>query len=72
MGLWNLALLIPQILAPAIATAVLAWLHALQSPLAGRIAFVVAACEVLGGICWIWRLPATRGSVEKTLTGNIP
>jgi MFS family permease len=72
MGLWNLALLLPQILAPAIATAVLAGLHALQSPAAGRIAFVIAACEVLGGIGWVWRLPATHGSVEKTLSGNIP
>lgn len=72
MGIWNLALLLPQIVAPLIATAVLAWAHALQSPQAARIAFVVAAIEVLCGIAWIWRLPATVCSVEKAPYGNIP
>lgn len=72
MGIWNLALLLPQILAPLIATAVLAALHALQSPQAARIAFVVAAIEVLCGIAWIWRLPAVLSSVEKAPSGNIP
>jgi hypothetical protein len=73
MGLWNLALLLPQILAPLIATAVLARVHALQSDNAARISFTLAALEVLCGIAWIWRLPATRiRSVEKAPSGNIP
>ena len=73
MGIWNLALLVPQILAPLVASAVLARMHALQSPNAARIAFVIAAFEVLCGIAWIWRLPAVRGrSVEKAASGNTP
>ena len=73
MGIWNLALLVPQILAPLVASAVLARMHALQSPSAARIAFVIAALEVLCGIAWIWRLPAAHGrSVEKAASGNIP
>lgn len=72
MGLWNLALLIPQILAPRIVSAALWRLHALESPNAARIAFVIAAVEVLCGIAWIWRLPATVSSVEKAPCGNIP
>ena len=72
MGVWNLALLLPQILAPLIATAVLGATHTLQSPQASRIAFVVAIAEVLCGIAWIWRLPATVCSVEKASSGNIP
>lgn len=73
MGLWNLALLIPQILAPLVATAVLARMHALQSDDAARIAFLLAALEVLCGIAWIWRLPATHvRSVETAPSGNIP
>lgn len=73
MGIWNLALLIPQILAPLAASALLTALHALQSPNAARIAFVLAACEVVCGILWIWRLPAsTAVSVERASSGNIP
>lgn len=58
MGLWNLAQILPQILAPIVATAVLSGLGALHSGAAARIAFVVAICEVCAGIAWIWRLPA--------------
>ncbi|HKU67799.1 MAG TPA: MFS transporter [Candidatus Baltobacteraceae bacterium] len=73
MGIWNLALLFPQILAPLLANAVLARMHALQSPRAADIAFGLAAIEVLGGILWIWRLPAAEvRSVEKAPSGNIP
>lgn len=63
MGVWNLALLLPQIAAPAIATAAIGALHALQRPQAPRIAFVVAAIEVACGLTWLWRLPAKRRSV---------
>jgi len=59
MGIWNLALLIPQIAAPAIVTTVLSVLSALQSAEA-RIAFVIAAIEVAAGVLWLRRLPASR------------
>ncbi len=58
MGVWNLALLVPQMLAPAIVGAVLGALNALQSPDAARIAFVVACLEVAAGVAWLRRLPA--------------
>jgi MFS family permease len=70
MGMWNLAVLIPQILAPIIATATLSALHALQSSAAPRIAFLLAACEVAAGIAWIWRLPASQRSVDPVTGGN--
>ncbi|HET9393009.1 MAG TPA: MFS transporter [Candidatus Rubrimentiphilum sp.] len=60
MGVWNLALLIPQILAPALVTATLSALHALQNPDAPRIAFVLACLEVAAGLAWLRRLPASR------------
>ncbi|HEV3153663.1 MAG TPA: MFS transporter [Candidatus Baltobacteraceae bacterium] len=73
MGIWNLALLIPQIVAPIVATAVLSLLHALQQHNAPRIAFVVAAAEVTAGIAWIWRLPASSAiPVDSAVTGNTP
>jgi len=72
MGVWNLALLLPQILAPLIATAMLDQLHALQSANGARIAFAIAAVEVSCGVAWIWRLPATIASVETAPSGNIP
>lgn len=73
MGIWNLALLLPQMLAPLAAGALLGALHALGRPDAARMAFGLAAVEVLCGVLWIWRLPAAAsGSVEKTLGGNIP
>ncbi len=59
MGVWNLALLVPQIVAPLIATAVLSSMHALQSSSGPRVAFVIAVVEVAAGIAWIWRLPAS-------------
>ncbi len=70
MGMWNLAVLIPQILSPILATAVLSALHALQSSTAPHIAFLLAACEVAIGIAWIWRLPASQRSVDPALSGN--
>lgn len=72
MAVWNLALLAPQILAPVIATALLALLHELQRTSAPRTAFVAAICEVAIGIAWIWRLPASQRSVEPATSGNRP
>jgi MFS family permease len=60
MGVWNLALLIPQILAPSVVATVLSALNALQSPDASRIAFLIACLEVAAGVAWIGRLPASE------------
>lgn len=62
-GVWNLALIAPQILAPAFTSGVLGSLHALDAPWAPRFAFGCAAIEVCAGILWVWRLPAQRAGV---------
>jgi MFS family permease len=63
MGIWNLAIVLPQIAAPAITTAVLAQLHVLGGSGAPRIAFGLALGETLLGITWLWRLP--RCAIEQ-------
>ncbi len=57
MGIWNLAVVGPQMIAPVIATAILARFGALATTVGPRIAFLVASVEILIGIAWIWRLP---------------
>lgn len=64
MGVWNLALLIPQIVAPWVVSTVLSALGALQSPDAPRIAFVIACLEVAAGVAWLGRLPASLAKVH--------
>jgi MFS family permease len=55
MGIWNLAVVLPQIVAPALTTAVLQRVSA-AGPNAPRLAFLLALGETLGGIAWLWRL----------------
>lgn len=57
MGIWNIAVAGPQILAPALTTALLLVFHPAKavSPL---YAFGLAILEVLVGTLWIWRIPA--------------
>ena len=57
MALWNLAIVLPQMLAPLLTTLALARVHALASPSAPSIAFALSALEILIGTAWIWRLP---------------
>jgi MFS family permease len=56
MGIWNLALIVPQIVAPALTTAVIARLGLAASAQGPRAAFVLALCETFVGIAWLWRL----------------
>ncbi len=70
MGVWNLALLVPQVLAPLVASGIIGALHALQSNAAPRIAFAAAIAEIVLGIAWIWRLPALPLSVKTRVRGN--
>jgi len=58
MGVWNLAIVLPQIAAPAVATAVLAHVGMTEGAAAPRIAFGLALGETFAGIAWLWRLPA--------------
>lgn len=55
MGVWNLAVVLPQIIAPALTTAVLQH-FSLTGSLAPRVAFGLALGETLVGIAWLWRL----------------
>lgn len=56
MGIWNVAILLPQIAAPAITLAVLQRLALTGGPLAPRVAFGLALGETVAGIAWLWRL----------------
>jgi len=65
MGIWNVAVAGSQIVAPALATAILLLTHASSSerPI---YALGLATAEVVVGSIWIWRLPnlePTRGSL---------
>jgi MFS family permease len=57
MAIWNLAIVGPQMLAPVVASAVLARLGALSSRAGPRDAMLLAGVEMLVGAAWIWRLP---------------
>jgi MFS family permease len=59
MGLWNLALIVPQIVAPAFTTAVLQRFSLTAATVGPRAAFALAIGETLVGIAWLWRLPLT-------------
>jgi MFS family permease len=56
MGIWNLALIVPQMVAPFLTATVLT--HFPIGPAAGlpREAFALAVGETFLGICWLWRL----------------
>lgn len=56
MGLWNLAIVLPQIVAPALTTAVLQHLSLAASPDGPRVAFTLALGETSIGAAWLWRL----------------
>jgi hypothetical protein len=56
MGVWNLAVVLPQIVAPALTTLVLARLGLGAGAAGPRVAFSLALGETLLGIAWLWRL----------------
>lgn len=56
MGVWNVAVVGPQMLAPVLATAVIERAGALASPQGPHIAFMLAGLEISAGAAWIWRL----------------
>ncbi len=55
MGVWNIAIVLAQIVAPALATAVIAH-FSLTAASGARAAFGLALGESLIGIAWLWRL----------------
>lgn len=57
MGIWNLAVVIPQVVAPALITWLLAHLAVAEPMVAPRAAFALALGETFVGVVWLWRLP---------------
>ena len=57
MGIWNLAVVLPQIIAPAVTTLVLQGFGRTAGPQGPQLAFGLALMETLAGITWLWRLP---------------
>ncbi len=57
MAIWNIAVVGPQIVAPAVTTFVLARIGILTTAEGPRGAFALACIEILIGSVWIWRLP---------------
>lgn len=60
MAVWNLALIVPQIIAPALTTVILRAFNILQSQQGAKTAFLIATIEVFAGALWLLRLPAWR------------
>jgi MFS family permease len=58
MGVWNLAVVLPQIVAPAFTTLVLTRYAMAAGAGAPRVAFALALGETLIGIAWLWRISA--------------
>jgi len=56
MGIWNLAVVLPQIIAPALTTLVLQHVGPALGSQGPRVAFGLALGETLVGIAWLWRL----------------
>ena len=59
MGIWNIAVAGPQILAPALATWLIFAAHS-RGPDAPVLAFVLAMVQALVGALWIWRIPGRK------------
>jgi MFS family permease len=56
MGVWNLAIAIPQIAAPAITAPVVDVFNARSAGLGPRVALVLVIVEFVLGTAWLWRL----------------
>ena len=56
MGVWNLAVAIPQIAAPAITAPVVTYFDARSAGLGPRVALVCVIVEFVLGTAWLWRL----------------
>jgi hypothetical protein len=59
MGLWNLAVVVPQAVAPLLATGVLAATKTIHAHAAASIALGLASVEIIAGAGWIWRVART-------------
>ncbi len=60
MAIWNLAIVVPQMLAPLAASLLLGFLGTLHTTAGPRDALLLAGAEVLIGSLWVWRLPSAQ------------
>ncbi|HZX69137.1 MAG TPA: MFS transporter [Candidatus Elarobacter sp.] len=60
MGVWNLALAVPQVAAPAITGPLVAALDARRAGLGPRVALICVIVEFAIGTAWLWRLRLSR------------
>ena len=56
MGVWNLAVAIPQVVAPAITAPVVTFFDARSAGLGPRVALMLVIVEFVLGTAWLWRL----------------
>jgi succinyl-CoA synthetase alpha subunit len=56
MGVWNLAVAIPQIAAPAITAPVVTYFDGRSAGLGPRVALMLVIVEFVIGTAWLWRL----------------
>ena len=64
MGVWNLAVAIPQIAAPAITAPVVTFFDARSAGLGPRVALILVIVEFVLGTAWLWRLRLTSPSTS--------
>ncbi len=57
MGVWNLAAVIPQILAPALTAPLVAAVDARHAGAGPRVALALVALELVAGAAMLWRIP---------------
>jgi MFS family permease len=74
MGIWNLAVAIPQVVAPAITAPVVTYFDARKAGLGPRIALVCVIIEFILGTAWLWRLrlPAPVNENEQSGLNGAP
>jgi MFS family permease len=60
MGVWNLAVAIPQVVAPAITAPVVTFFDARSAGLGPRVALFCVIVEFALGTAWLWRLRLSR------------
>lgn len=65
MGVWNLALAIPAVAAPAVTGPLVAALDARHAGLGPRVALICVIVEFAVGTAWLWRLRLARSAAQR-------
>jgi MFS family permease len=70
MGVWNLALAIPQVAAPALTGPLVTLIDARRAGLGPRVALLCVIAEIALGTAWLWRLRLSRPAASSAATGT--